>query len=78
LEHTFFLVAPGLDNYRYRLLTVLHRTLEAYPVSVNYIPGGRGNTIEAKTQDEFVNLLGGLLGREETKRIVHSLLAQSQ
>lgn len=73
-DHHFYIVAPALDNYRYKLLTVRHGNLDMYPAAIQYHP----DTIvhSAQTQEQFVELLGTLLAREETKRVVHALLAQ--
>lgn len=69
--HAFILVCPALDNYRYELFKVQHR-LTFYPMT--FITGGGG--ISLSTQEEFLGRLRVIFSSQDTKNIVHSLLAQ--
>lgn len=69
-EHSFSLVAPALDNYRYRLLTIRHG-VELYPINVP----GRVEP-DPQTEEEFLDWLRGKLSAANTKKIIGALLAQ--
>ena len=73
--HQFFLLAPALKNYRYRLLTVSHR-IELYPVTVSFDPTGQ--SFGAETQEDFTALLATLFAHEKTKKVIQALKAQIQ
>jgi UDP-2,3-diacylglucosamine pyrophosphatase LpxH len=75
LVHSFYVKVPALDNYRYLLLTVLHGP-ELYPLALSYLI--TDEAVEARSYDEFVQLLRGLLSRDETVRLIQSLVAQVQ
>jgi hypothetical protein len=67
--HAFYLVAPGLDNYRYRLLQITH-PIGLYPViSPPHV---------LKTEEEFTAWLHKKLSSDQTRRIVANLLAQAR
>jgi hypothetical protein len=83
LRHTFFLVAPALNFYRYPLLEVEHRATQVYPakVKVTWLDKGPGATYlesEPKNEEEFKNELKKIFADSETKRIIGALLAQSK
>lgn len=71
--HTFHIVAPALDNYRYALLSVRH-DYYLYPAVLSFHPTGQD--ITANSEDEFQEQLAALLAHEETMRVLGSLLAQ--
>jgi hypothetical protein len=68
--HSFNLVAPALDNYKYKLFTV-HHGPELYPISVN----DQTNALE--TEERFVDWLRQRLSSDKTRKIVGNLLAQA-
>ena len=73
--HSFYLVAPAMNKYRYRLLYVTH-DVALYPLNIVFDPAN--SQVTAKSQDAFVEQLGKLLSSEKTITIVQSLVAQSQ
>lgn len=73
--HAFFLIAPAMDRYRYRLLYVTHN-IELYPLTISF--EAANSQIVVKSQDEFIEQLGKLLSSEKTQNIVKSLIVQSQ
>ena len=68
--HTMYLIAPGLDNYRYQLLRVSHQ-IGLYPVSDFYSPAA-----PLRDEEAFVKWLQAKLSSAETKKIIEALLAQ--
>jgi hypothetical protein len=71
---TFYLVVPTM-HYRYELFSIFQKDIvKIYPVRFT-IEDAR---IEANNESEFINLLKNILGSENTKRIVGSLLAQAK
>jgi len=75
--HTFYLVVPGLDNYRHFLLRVRHSIEQVYPVKVFFTESddtGREVTAEA----QFYEAMGRVLQDGRTMHVVRSLLAQSE
>lgn len=71
----FYLVAPALDHYKYRLLSIQY-PIEHYPVTINFEAGNR--VLTANDYNEFVAKLGDVLVDEKTRSIVRSLVSQSQ
>jgi hypothetical protein len=71
----FELVAPALDNYRYRLFGISHG-VEFYPVRIEFeeFDGYR----DAISESEFMDELAKIFSSERTKRIISSLIAQSK
>ena len=83
-EHTLYLVAPALDNYRYSLLSVSH-DFQPYPCRVSFHPnpdamptGDSSDTLAIRREDLFLPWLQSALNREETVRVIHGLIARVQ
>jgi len=71
------IVAPGLNDYRYTVLTVRHG-ITMYPLlmlsgSDDAIPQAR---IKCDDEQELIDALSRVLGSSKTKRAIASLLAQ--
>lgn len=81
LIHSFYVVAPTLDNYSYRLFFMSHGA-DLYPVTAPHLrrmDPGRGPyppTVKIKSEKALLDYLREALSSERTKRIVGSLLAQ--
>jgi hypothetical protein len=73
--YAFELIAPALDDYRYRLFTIDH-DINLYPVELR-APVIRPETYRAANPEEFAAVLKEVLSRDETLRVVRSLIAQS-
>lgn len=73
--HQFFLVAPLLDNYTYRLLLVQH-DLGLYPAEATF--EGDGQTTKCNSAEEFQRFLRSVFSSPKTMEIVSVLLAQMQ
>lgn len=83
LRHTFNLVAPVLNFYRYPLLTVEHYVTQMYPatIKVTWIDKEFQNTVQeitAADADEFKDGLRRVFGDPETKKVIAALLVQSE
>jgi hypothetical protein len=101
-SYIFYIVAPALSNYRYKLLTIWHN-IDLYPVIIqveeniyNEIsPSDKDkthfaflieppemerkipNSFQAKSEDEFLEVLEAIFNTSKTKRIISALRAQS-
>lgn len=71
--HTFFLVAPALDNYRYPLFTVTHK-VDLYPATISFASQG----LQAENEVKFVEYLKKIFADEKTKKVIQALIAQSR
>ena len=74
--YAFYLVAPALDNYHYKLFTMKHG-IKLYPVMVQ-CPNVKLRRPGARTQEEFLAILREIFASEHTRQVIESLLAQSQ
>jgi hypothetical protein len=72
----FELVAPALDNYRYRLFEISHG-VEFCPVRIEFEEFDESYH-DAISENEFMAELAKIFSSERTKRIVSSLIAQSK
>jgi hypothetical protein len=73
IVHHFDIVAPALNNYKYRLLSITH-SIEFYPLDVAY----KGSYQRVLDEDQFVKKLSSIFNDESTIRIIKSLIAQSK
>ncbi len=80
---SFFLVAPRLENYRYRLFH-MHHDYNLYPVilyadedvKAEVRPGGEEGIL-AETETEFREALRSVFSAGKTTKILQALIAQS-
>jgi hypothetical protein len=72
--HDFYLVAPALDRYQFRLFTIEHDT-DFYPLK---LLSEEGQSVVAKSEEDFTTQLADLFASEKTKKVIHALIAQSQ
>lgn len=70
---TFYLVAPALDNYRYKLFNAWHG-IGLYPITVPV--GQRYKKLE--TPAEFKHYLRLKFAEDETLNVIRSLMVQSR
>lgn len=69
---TLDVVVPGLNDYRYRVVTY-RQPLEMYPGRF-FVSGGEWETIE--DEDAFVNAVKAALSSQRTEKVLTSLLSQ--
>ena len=74
--YVFQLVAPALNDYTYDLFSIGHG-VDLYPVELEF-HAAEGTKIESASEEEFIQVLKGVLSAPETKRVIGALLAQSQ
>ncbi len=82
MDHSFILVAPALNFYRYPLFSVQHRADKLYPVTIVKQSSfeGAGVTskkIEAEDEDQFKGVLKNIFADAKTKKVVGALIKQS-
>ena len=80
--HSFYIVAPALDDYTYKLFEIGHGA-DPYPVLVPGLPhrGARGELVPAEglrlaSEQELLDYIRKILNSDGTKRVIGSLLAQ--
>ncbi len=94
LEHSFYLVAPALDFYKYLLFRVQHGIMDWYPLKI-FVDVIDSKSLKGmmtsdakhrlrlirptiKTEEEFVEKLKEIFALEETQKAIESLIAQSR
>lgn len=70
--HVLMIVAPALNNYRYRVLTIAHH-VTLYPVVLH---DGEA-TIECADEADFITDLEAVLSSQRVHKAIGALLAQS-
>jgi hypothetical protein len=75
VRHSFYLVAPALENYRYLLFEVTSYIEDFYPLTINFSPVGK---LKVESEDEFKEALKKIFASEKTLKVIRSLIAQSQ
>ena len=75
MEHSFRLVVPALDNYKYELFRVRHKVDQLYPLT-GY--GQDGIPRRIADQSDFVGWLKEVLSSKSTLNRIDSLLAQAK
>jgi hypothetical protein len=89
--HSFYVKAPALDGYRYRLLGLSHNVSKPYPVQIIYdassgfdFKAGQMSWRQAQQNSDIedeVKLrdrLRDIFNSEDTLQLIRSLIAQSQ
>jgi hypothetical protein len=82
-SYAFFLQAPALDNYTYRLFRIIF-DVDIYPVrffvddaiaeelSINSKDG-----VPAADEEEFKQMLSRILGSQKTRKVINAILSQT-
>ena len=71
-EHTFEIIAPALNSYKYSLFTVYQKDIFLYPCRF------RGDAeFSIMTEDDLVLKLKDIFTSDGTKKIINSLISQS-
>jgi hypothetical protein len=73
LQYGLDITVPSLNNYRYRVATLI-QPLTMYPLSV--IVGSRNSM--ANNEDELIKVLADILGSDRVQRIIGSLITQAR
>lgn len=73
VRHMMMIIAPAVGDYRFQVLEVSHNIL-LYPLTVS--SGGRAYRCE--NEADFVKTLRAELATERVKKVIGSLLVQSQ
>ena len=71
-----YIVAPALSRYRFKVLELSYRVDEAYPVVVRDSIGGY--KVEVHDEAELIEILKALLTSESVKRVISTLISESQ
>ena len=73
LEHTFEIVAPALNGYKYSLFTINQKDIFLYPCRLE----GEGQ-YSINTEDDLIKKLKDIFNSAETQKIINSLMSQSK
>ena len=80
-KYIFYLVAPALDHYRYRLFTI-GNNIELYPVTLYWSQETEETTKEQVTmaynQQELEGMLTNIFSASRTQRVIRAMLLQSE
>ncbi|MDX2301737.1 MAG: hypothetical protein NW226_03005 [Microscillaceae bacterium] len=68
----FILVAPTLNNYQYKLFTIIH-DIVPYPIELFFFD----EKYTLQDEDDFIEILRYILSDERTIKVVRSLISQS-
>lgn len=71
--HSFQLIAPALNQYRYSLFEVTHG-IELYPLSISFNNTG----YQVNKEPEFLEKLKMIFAHDQTKKVIQALVAQSR
>ena len=74
-QYVFYLLAPALKNYRYRLFSLLY-PVEFYPITINF--EAKNKSFTAKDQDDYLTKLKVVFADEKTTSVIKALISQSQ
>jgi hypothetical protein len=82
-KYAFYLEAPALDNYTYRLFTAAY-DVNLYPVRLavdddiaSELGTFSGLDLIASDEEEFKQLLSKILASQKTRKVVNAILSQS-
>jgi hypothetical protein len=86
ISFSFNIVAPFLNNYRLRLLTIWHEPTKVYPtfISSSLLPASAEDeqsdqrVVQADTEKDFRERVKELFAHETTVRAIESLWVQSK
>jgi hypothetical protein len=73
--HSFYIVAPALDDYTYKLFEVKHDANQ-YPVEADSLGRTGPLTVDLNSEQQLLDHIRKILNSDKTKRVVGSLLAQ--
>ena len=74
----FDIIAPSLDDYSYRVLSIGYPVF-MYPLQIfEEVTGAVARVRECRDEESFVQALGEILSHPRIKRVVTSLLVQSR
>jgi hypothetical protein len=74
ITHTLSLIAPVLGNYQFTVLYVAH-DVSVYPCRILSPPNA--GWVSCEDEEHFARQLVSVLGNEKTRRVIESLLSQS-
>lgn len=81
-NYAFLIVAPALDNYRYKLFTISYN-INIYPVTISVDgeiraeinPADSEGKLLAESEGEFVEILKKIFSAKKTKKVIGALLS---
>lgn len=76
--YDFDLVAPALNSYRYRLLSMTHDAEAFYPLTIASAALGSDRLVRINNEEELLKALEAVFSSDKTRRVIGSLLAQSR
>lgn len=86
-HYLFFIVAPALQNYRYKLFSVEY-DIDIYPIffklsddikkDISSSFRNEKGEVKAESEEEFQSILGEIFKAQKTLRVINAMLAQSE
>ncbi|RLC20652.1 MAG: hypothetical protein DRI57_04335 [Deltaproteobacteria bacterium] len=83
-RYVFYIVAPALGNYQYKLFTIWH-SVDLYPVIIcpdqdvrdELYPDSHKDEIQTESENEFIEMLKAIFHSKKTGNIIQALVSQS-
>lgn len=73
---SLYIVAPAIQRYRVQILSLNYSYATAYPVRVS--DSIRRSFTQAKTEDELLSILKGILSSSHVKNVIVTLISESR
>lgn len=73
IEHTFDIIAPSLNGYRYSLMTISQQGFQLYPCNLH-----SKKTYAISNENDLLKKLKEIFSSDETKKIIYALISQSR
>ncbi|NJM27682.1 MAG: hypothetical protein HC856_04560 [Pseudanabaena sp. RU_4_16] len=73
LRHSFYIKAPALGGYRYRLFSASHKAVSIYPLSI-YFDGKTGGVAD---EEGLRDALRDIFASESTKKVIQALMLKA-
>jgi hypothetical protein len=74
IEVKLSIIAPALENYTYRVLSVIYKVDQIYPLEV--IDHQTLVTETCENEEQFIDTIGKILSSDRVKTVINSLLSQ--
>lgn len=85
--YRFYIAAPALGDYRYRLLTISH-SIDLYPLDITVdesvleeLPDdvvlNNMDNLVVSSQEEFIEILRAIFATKKVRKVIEAIIAQS-
>ncbi len=86
--YRFYIAAPALGDYRYRLLTISH-SIDLYPLDITVdrsvleelpddVEPNDMDDLVVGSQEEFIEILRAIFATKKVRRVIEAIIAQTK